>query len=183
LWRDITIDGAGCIVLELGGYKFASGLGRMIAADAGLRVVFELVEGNANALPMRFSDPLIAADKRGEGDGFGRGKGRIPPGPMFHCLDSLAISILIFIRRSLSHKLLACLWMLALAEFSKVLRGNRPSKAELLDQSPLPFARDDAALRPIVLFLRGELRLVVGLRLACGERLGNGRMAVATPED
>ena len=40
----------------------------------------------------------------------------------------------------------------------------------ILDQSSLPFARDDAALRPIVLFLRCELRLVVGLRLACGER-------------
>jgi hypothetical protein len=35
---------------------------------------------------------------------------------------------------------------------------------------PLPFACDDAALRPMVLFLRGELRLVVGMRLACGER-------------
>ena len=65
LWRDISIDWTGCIVLELGGYKFASGLGRMIAADAGLRVVFELVEGNADALPVGFTDTLIAADQRG----------------------------------------------------------------------------------------------------------------------
>src|ERR1700720_4548268 len=36
LGRDIAVDWAGCIVLKLGGYKFASGLGRMIAADAGL---------------------------------------------------------------------------------------------------------------------------------------------------
>jgi hypothetical protein len=57
----------------------------------------------------------------------------------------------------LSHKLLSGLWMLALAEFRKVLGGNGPGKAELLDQSPLPFARDDAALGPIVLFLGGEL--------------------------
>ena len=62
LWRDIAIDGAGCIVLKLGGDKPARGLGRMIAADAGLRVVFELVEGNADALPVRFADTLIAAD-------------------------------------------------------------------------------------------------------------------------
>ena len=48
-------------------------------------------------------------------------------------------------------------------------------KAELLDQSPLPFARDDAALRPIVLLLCSELILVVGLRLASRERLGNGQ--------
>ena len=59
---DIAIDGAGGIVLKLGGDKPARGLGRMIAADAGLRVVFELVEGNADALPVRFADTLIAAD-------------------------------------------------------------------------------------------------------------------------
>ncbi len=70
----------------------------------------------------------------------------------------------------MSHKLLAGLWMLALAKFRKVLGRNGLGKAELRDQSSLPFARDDAALRPIVLFLRGELGLVVGLRLACGER-------------
>ena len=39
LWRDIAIDGAGGIVLELGGDKPARSLRRMIAADAGLRVV------------------------------------------------------------------------------------------------------------------------------------------------
>jgi hypothetical protein len=65
LWRDIPIDRTGCIVLELGGYEFASGLGGMIAADAGLRVVFELVEGNADALTVGFTDTLIAADEGG----------------------------------------------------------------------------------------------------------------------
>ena len=120
---------------------------------------------------MGFADTLIAADKGGERDGFGRGKGRIPTGSVLHRLDRLAVGILIFIGRSLPHKLLAGLWMLALAEFREVLGGDRPGKAELLGQSPLPFACDDAALRPIVLLLRGELLLVVGLRLACGERL------------
>jgi hypothetical protein len=62
LWRDIAIDRAGGVVLKLGGDKLARGLGRMIAADAGLRVVFELVEGNADAFPMRFADAVIAAD-------------------------------------------------------------------------------------------------------------------------
>src|ERR1022692_3317720 len=102
LWGDIAIDRAGCIVLKLGGDKLARGLRRMIAADAGLRVVFELVKGNVDAVPVRFADTLIAADKRGERDRFGRGKGRIPPGSVLHCLDGLALGILIFIRRSLS---------------------------------------------------------------------------------
>jgi len=157
LWRDISIDWAGRIVLELGGDKPARGLWWMIAADPSLRIVFELVEGDANAFPMRFADPLIATDKRGERDRFGRGKGRIPPGPVLHRLDSLPVGILILIRRSLPNKLLAGLRMLALAQFREVLGRNGPGKAELLGQSPLPFACDDTALRPIVLFLRSEL--------------------------
>ena len=58
-------------MLELRGDKLARGLGRMIAADAGLSVVFELVESYADALPVRFADTLIATDQRGERDGFG----------------------------------------------------------------------------------------------------------------
>jgi hypothetical protein len=63
LWRDIPIDRAGCIVLKFGDDKFASRLGGMIAADSGLRVVFELIERNADALPVSFTDTLIAADE------------------------------------------------------------------------------------------------------------------------
>src|SRR5450755_2867935 len=129
LRRDIAIDRAGCIAFECGGDKLARGFGRMIAADAGLRVVFELIEGNADALPVRFSDTLIGANKRGERDRFGRGTGRIPSGSMLHHLDAIAVSILIFIRRSLSHNLLAGLCMLALAEFREVLGRDRPGKA------------------------------------------------------
>src|SRR6202022_1991344 len=62
LRRDIAIDWAGRIVFKLGGYKLPCRLGGMIAADAGLCVVFELVERHANALPVRFADTLIAAD-------------------------------------------------------------------------------------------------------------------------
>src|SRR5271166_222975 len=154
LWRDIAIHRAGRIVLKLGGDRFAGGLGRMIAADAGLRVAFELVEGNANALAMRFTDALIAADQRGERDRFGCGKSGIPSGAMLHRRDGLAVGVLIFIRRSLLHKLLAGLRMLALAEFRKVFGGDRPGEAELRGQSALPLACDDATLRPIVLLFR-----------------------------
>src|SRR6202161_2245642 len=74
LWCNIAIDRAGCIVLKLGGDKFPSGLGRMIAADPGLRIVFQLVEGNANALSMRFADTLIPADKGSQRDRLGAEK-------------------------------------------------------------------------------------------------------------
>jgi hypothetical protein len=40
LGRDVAVNWAGGIVLKLGGDKLTCGLGRMIAADAGLRIVF-----------------------------------------------------------------------------------------------------------------------------------------------
>jgi hypothetical protein len=171
LWRYIAIDGASCIVLKLRGDKFPSSLGRMIAADAGLRIVFQLVEGNADALSVGYADTLIPPDKGSERDGLGGGKGRIPAGSMLHRLDPLAVGILIFIGRSLPHELLPGLRMLALAEFLEVFGRDRFGKAELLGEAALPLPCYDSALRPIVLFLRSELHLVVGLRLARGEWL------------
>ena len=141
LWRNIAIDRAGRIVLELGGDELARGFGRMIPADAGLRVVFELVEGDADALAMRFADTVVAADKRGERDRFGRGKGRIPPGPVLHRLDGLTVGILILVGRSLAHKLLAGLRMLALAEFREVLGGDRSGKVRTARPTGLAIRR------------------------------------------
>src|SRR5579862_5027805 len=71
LWRDISIDGAGCIVLKLSGYKPARGLRRMIPAYAGLCVAFEFVKGNDDTLPVGFANTLIAAHKCRERDGLG----------------------------------------------------------------------------------------------------------------
>jgi hypothetical protein len=68
------------------------------------------------------------------------------PSSVFHRLDGLAVGILIFIRRSLSHKVFAGLCMLALAEFREVLRRDLPGKAELAGQAAVPFACDDASL-------------------------------------
>src|SRR5208282_5235810 len=144
LRRDIAIDRAGGIVLKLGGYKPACSLGRMITADAGLRVLFKLIESHADALPVRIANTLIAADKRSERDRFGGGKGRIPASPVLHRLDGLAVGISIFIRRSLSHKLLAGMWMLPLAEFREVFGRDSTGKAELAHHTALPFAHDDA---------------------------------------
>ncbi len=132
LWRHIAIDQPGGIVLKLGGDKLARSLGRMVAADAGLCVAFELVKGNADALPMRFADALIATHKSSERDRFRSGKGGIPTSPVLHRLDGLAFSILIFIGRSLAHQLFARLWMLAQAKIREVLGRDRPGKSELI---------------------------------------------------
>src|SRR3974390_2439185 len=110
----------------------------MVPADAGLCVAFELVKGNADTLPMRFADALVATDKSGERDRFRSGKGGIPSGPVLHRFDGLALGILIFIGRSLAHQLFARLWMLALAEIRKVFGRDHPGKSERTGEPPLP---------------------------------------------
>ena len=93
---------------------------------------------------------------------------------MLHCLDGLAIGILVFIGGALANKLFAGHRMLSLAELCKVLGRNRSGEAELRSKPALPFARNHAAFGPIVLFPGGEFLCVVALRLPCGKRLGDG---------
>lgn len=50
---------------------------------------------------------------------------------MLHRFDSLAVRILIFVRGTLAHKLLAALWMLPLAESREIFSGNSTGNAEL----------------------------------------------------
>jgi hypothetical protein len=71
----------------------------MITADASLCVVFELVDGTSDTYQVRVADAIIAADKGRERNGFRRGKGLIPAGSVLHRLVSLAVSILIVVRR------------------------------------------------------------------------------------
>ena len=125
LRRDIAINRAGSVVLEFRGDELARGLGRMIAADTRLRVAFELVEGGADALPVRLAHPLIAANEGGERDRFRSGKCRIPTGAVLHRLDGFPVRILVFVGSALANKLLAGCRVLALAELGKVLGGDR----------------------------------------------------------
>ena len=135
LRRNIAIHRAGGVMLEFGGDEFARGLRRMVPADAGLRVVFKLFKGSADALAVRLTHAVVAADKRSQRYRLGSGKGRIPPGAMLHCLDGLSIGILVFIGGSLANKLFAGLRVLALAELGKILGRNRTGKAELLQRA------------------------------------------------
>jgi hypothetical protein len=131
LWRNVTIYRASGIVLELGSDELGRRFGRMIAADPSLRVHFELLQGNTDAFSMGCTDIVVAANQRGERDGFRSGKGRIPPRTMLHGFDGFAVCILVFVRGALANKLLARRRMLPLAEFREVLGGNRSREAEL----------------------------------------------------
>lgn len=138
LRRDIAIDRPGGIVLKPGCDKCACGLGRTIATDAALCVMFGLVEGNPPALPVRLAHTPITADQRGERNRFRRGKGCIAARSVPHCLDCLAFGILIFIRCALPDKLLARLLRSVRAEFGEAFGRDRPGKAELRGQLDLP---------------------------------------------
>ena len=81
LWRNIPIHRTSCIVLEFGGDEFARSLWRMVPADAGLRIVFELFKGCGDALAVRLTHTIIASDKSGQRNGLWSGKGSVPSGP------------------------------------------------------------------------------------------------------
>ena len=72
---------------------------------------------------------------------------------------------------AMTHQLLASDGVLAFAQAGKVLRVNRPGKAESFGQRTLPLADDGAVafLLPIILLGRRELFGVVGLRLGGAE--------------
>ena len=68
LRRDVAVNRAGGVVLELCRDELAGGLRRIIPADAGLGVVFELVESSADTLTVRLANALVAANECGERD-------------------------------------------------------------------------------------------------------------------
>ena len=63
LWSDIPIHRAGRIVFEFGGNEFARCLRRVVSADTGLHIVFQLFKGCADALAVRLTYPIITADQ------------------------------------------------------------------------------------------------------------------------
>src|SRR6185437_14127577 len=103
----------------------------MVPADAGLRIVFELFKGGADTLAVRFSHPIISADKCCQRNRLWSGKCSVPYGSMLHCLDGFSSGILVLVGRSLSNKLFTCLRVLALAELAKILCRNCTGKPEL----------------------------------------------------
>jgi len=71
LWSRVSIDRAGCVMLELCGNEFASGLGGIVAANARLRIPFQLRERDGHSLPVGRANTVIASDKCGQGNRLG----------------------------------------------------------------------------------------------------------------
>jgi hypothetical protein len=60
---NISVYWASCVVLELRCNELSCRFGRVVPADSGLRIVFELFNGCADALAVRLTHPMIASDK------------------------------------------------------------------------------------------------------------------------
>src|ERR1019366_6644151 len=72
LWSGIPIDRASGVMLELRSNKVAGGLIGIVAADARLRIPFQLRECDGHGLPVSSANTVVASDKCGQRNRFGR---------------------------------------------------------------------------------------------------------------
>ncbi len=124
LRRGVTIHRSRGIVLEGSRNEFAGRLRGVNIADAGLRVLLQLIECHADALTMRLSHALIAADKGGERNTLGCAERRIPTGAMLHAGYFLAEFALVSFGNLMANKLRFRVRMLAFGQTREVLIAN-----------------------------------------------------------
>ena len=134
LRRGVAIDGPGGVMLELRGDKLPGGFGGMVAADAGLRVPLQFVQSDIDGLAVGLAHAVIAADKRGQRDGFRRGERGVPTGAMLDRSDRLPVLGLVFMDDAMPNQLFAGLRMLAFGETGELLRADAAGEAELLGE-------------------------------------------------
>ena len=120
----------------------------------------------SNALPMGFPHPIIAAHERGERYRLRRRECGVPPGAMLGAGHLSAEFAFIGSRNLMPHELLFGVRMLAFTQSCKVFGTNATLQPPLLGESALPLTVTLLIAAPVVLFLRGKLPHMVGLRLA-----------------
>jgi len=107
LRRSVAIDRTGCVVLEFCCDKLACHFGRVVAAEARLRVPLQLIESDIYGLLVRFTHTRIAADERGQRNRFRRAEGSVPSGSMLHRSNRLAFLGFIVMHLAVADQLFA----------------------------------------------------------------------------
>src|SRR5579863_8140698 len=115
---------------------------------------------------MGFPHPIIAPYESGERHRLRRGKCGVPPRAMLGAGHLSAKFAFIGSRNLMPYELLFGVRMLAFTQSRKVFGTNGTLQPPLLGESALPFAMALLIAAPVVLFLRGKLPHMVGLRLA-----------------
>jgi hypothetical protein len=87
LRRGVALHRTGAVVLEPSGDPLAGGLGRMIAADAGLNVALKIIERRRDAFLMRLADAVVAANESGERDALRGTERGVPSSTVRHLCD------------------------------------------------------------------------------------------------
>jgi hypothetical protein len=169
----VPVDWSGAVMLEPRRNPLARGLGRVIS-EAGLHVPLELVERNADALPVRVADPRIAAHQRGQRNTLRGGERRVPPRPVRHRLYRLPTVVHIGANRAVAHELFARERMLPLRQLLKVLLVDLTRQAPIAGELPMPHAADLFGARVVILAGVAKLFPVIRARLAGAQRLRNG---------
>src|SRR5271157_4661585 len=162
----VAIDGPRGVVLESGGDEFSGRLRGMDIADPRLRVAFKLLKCRACTLPMGFPHPIIAADESGKRYRLRRRESGVPPGAVLDAGYLSAKFAFIGSRNLMPYEMLFGVRMLAFTQSCKVFGTNVTLQPPLLGESALPLTVTLLIAAPVVLFLRGKLPHMVGLRLA-----------------
>src|ERR1700753_2308223 len=63
LWRCVSVHRARGVMLEGCGHKLPCRLGSMVAADAGLGIMLQLIQGKCDRFAMGFSHRIITTDE------------------------------------------------------------------------------------------------------------------------
>src|ERR1700739_2577320 len=179
----VPAAGGSRIMLELGGNELPGHLGRAIAADAGLRVPLQFVQGGIHGLLVSLAHALIAADKRGQRNRLGCAESRIPAGAMFYRRNCLTFLVLVLMHLTVPNQLLPGLWVLPFRETGELIGADATGQGEFFGQPAVPPPLNGVVLLPIILLGGGELLGVVGLRLGCRERFRDGQHGRFTPAE
>src|SRR5579871_1361080 len=120
----VSIYRAGGVVLEGCGHKSAGGFGSVVAADASLRVAFQLIESEGHGLAMRFANLVITSHQGRQRDGLRRGESSVPTCTVFHGRDSPPVFGLVFVCDPVLDQFFAGSRMLAFCEPGKLQRAD-----------------------------------------------------------
>src|SRR5216683_3293995 len=161
----VAIDGPRGVVLESGGDKVSGRLRGMDIADSRLRVALKFPKRHSNALAMGFPHPIIAAHERGKRYRLRRRECAVPPGAMLGAGHFSAKFAFIGSRNLMPYELLFGVRMLSFTQSCKVFGTDATLQPPLLGESALPLTVTLLIAAPVVLFLRGKLLHMVGLRL------------------
>src|SRR5579884_2976279 len=136
----VSIDGPGGVMLELGSNKLPGGFSSMVAADAGLHILFQFIQRGIDGLAVCLARTVISADKGRERYGFWGGKRSIPTGTMLDGSNGLSICRLVLMPLAVLDKLLASLRMLAFTQTRKFFRADRSGETEVPGKPAMPLA-------------------------------------------